>query len=165
MATTNPADVLLAIDRWATRNLLDACRSLRDEQFHAGFEIGPGSLHDTITHILGAQRGWTDVLTERPEPRVRLEQGTRSVDELVELHGAVADEFEAAARAGSPGDVLRPSRGGTTYTFTRGGILTHVTTHGVHHRAQCLNMMRAIGVVSLPMVSVVEWMMVAEPVE
>ncbi len=165
MPTTDPSDVLLAMDRWATRNVLDACASMSDEQFHRRFDIGLGSLHDTLTHVLGAQRGWTDVLTVRPEPRTRLEEGRRSVDELVALHAEVADEFEAAARAGSPDDVLRPSRRGTTYAFTRGGILTHVTTHGVHHRAQCLNMLRHMGFEQLPPVSGMEWMLLAEPVD
>ena len=50
------------------------------------------------------------------------------------------------------------TRGGKSYTFTRGGVLTHVTTHGVHHRAQCLNMFRQLGVSPVPASSVLEWM-------
>lgn len=165
MTTTNPADVLLELDRWATQNVLQACSALSHGDFHRRFEMGLGSLHDTLTHILGAQRGWTDVLTERAEPRVRLEEGQRSVAELFELHPTVAEEFESAARSGSPTDVLRPSRRGQTFAFTRGGILTHVTTHGVHHRAQCLNMLRQLGLEALPMTSGMEWMMHAEPIE
>ncbi len=159
MPTTDPSEVMLAHDRWATANLISACRPLSEDQFHQHFEMGLGSLHDTITHILGAQRGWTDVLTERAEPRVRLEEGHRSVDELAALHAEVADEFESACRLGNPADVLRPSRRGQTYAFSRGGIRTHVCTHGVHHRAQCMNMLRHLGVEKLPPTSAMEWMM------
>ncbi|GJM19402.1 MAG: hypothetical protein DHS20C14_16150 [Phycisphaeraceae bacterium] len=165
MATTDPRDVLLAHDRWATANLIEACRPLRAEQFVQRFEMGPGSLQATLTHVLGTMRGWTDVLTERAERRARLEEREHTLDELAGLLDPIADELAAAALAGSPDDVLRPSRGGNTYAFTRGGILTHVTTHGMHHRAQCLNMLRHLGVETLPMSSVMEWMLMAEPVK
>lgn len=159
MTVTDPLDVLLALDRWASANLIDACRALDEASFHRQFEMGRGSLHDTIAHVLGSVRGWTDVLQARPEPRVRLEEGRYSIDELSELASAVADEFEVEARAGAAADVFRPSRRGVEYAFTRGGIVTHVATHGVHHRAQCLNMLRQLGIEPLPPVSGMEWML------
>jgi uncharacterized damage-inducible protein DinB len=53
-------------------------------------------------------------------------------------------------------------RGGKMYTFTRGAVVTHVTTHGMHHRAQCLNMLRHVGVSPLPPSSVLEWMLMVD---
>ncbi|RMH26245.1 MAG: hypothetical protein D6693_07555 [Planctomycetota bacterium] len=41
-------------------------------------------------------------------------------------------------------------------------MVTHVCTHGMHHRAQCLNMLRRLGVETLPPSSVVEWMLTAD---
>ena len=78
MATSNPLDILLAQNRWANRNLIESCSALSDEQFHQRFEMGLGSLHDTITHILGAMRGWGDMLApEGPEVVAQLvEKGT-----------------------------------------------------------------------------------------
>jgi uncharacterized damage-inducible protein DinB len=35
----------------------------------------------------------------------------------------------------------------------------HVATHGMHHRAQCLNMLRQLGVNPLPPISVLEWIL------
>ena len=77
MTTSDPVDILLTQNRWATRNLLEACAALPHEQFHQRFEMGPGSLHDTVTHILGAMRGWGDMLAGR-EQRPRLEEGGAS---------------------------------------------------------------------------------------
>jgi uncharacterized damage-inducible protein DinB len=37
-----------------------------------------------------------------------------------------------------------------------------VATHGVHHRAQCLNMLRHLGVKPLPLSSVAEWSRTAD---
>jgi uncharacterized damage-inducible protein DinB len=40
-------------------------------------------------------------------------------------------------------------------------MLIHVTTHGMHHRAQCLNMLRQLAVPGisdrLPEIDVLEW--------
>ncbi|MCH7793309.1 MAG: hypothetical protein IID31_13640, partial [Planctomycetes bacterium] len=49
-----------------------------------------------------------------------------------------------------------------SYSFTRGGVLTHVATHGMHHRAQCLNMFRSLGIAPLPPTSVLEWMLMVD---
>jgi len=159
MILTQPFDILLAHDRWATRNILVACASLTPEQFHQRFEIGPGSLHDTTTHMLGALRGWTDGLTRATTPSVRpdRDQRQRTVAELMTLQDEIATAFEQAARAEPLDTVMRIPRGDKTYEFSRGVMITHVTTHGMHHRAQCLNMLRHLGVTPLPLSSVVEW--------
>lgn len=159
MPTTDPLKILLSHERWATQQILNACSALTTEQFHRPFEMGPGSLHNTTTHLLGSMRGWTDMLAGR-EPRPRLEQDgvRRTPAELLALQDEVANEFHAIAAAHPVDDLVSAVRGGKTYTFTRGGVLTHVTTHGMHHRAQCLNMLRHLGVNPLPMSSVLEWM-------
>ena len=48
-------------------------------------------------------------------------------------------------------------REGQVIRLTRAGVITQVTTHGMHHRAQCLNMLRHLGVKPLPPSSVIEW--------
>jgi uncharacterized damage-inducible protein DinB len=160
MPTSDPLEILLVHNRWATRNLLEACKALPNEQFHQRFDMGPGSLHDTLTHVLGAMRGWGDMLAGR-EQRDRLEGTERSPDELLALLDEIADDMEASARAHPNDEVVTGERGGRTYSFLRGGVLTHVTTHGMHHRAQCLNMMRQMGV-EFPPSAVVEWIMMVD---
>lgn len=161
MPTGQPVDVLLAHDRWATTNVLEACASLPPERFHRSFEMGPGSLHDTITHMLAAMQAWGDMLAGR-EIRERLEGEQRTAEQLLTLHHEVSDEFEQAVRAHPIDEPVTAERRGQSFTFARGGVLTHVTTHGMHHRAQCLNMLRQLGVEKLPPNSVVEWMLMAD---
>jgi uncharacterized damage-inducible protein DinB len=158
MAVTEPHAVMIAHDRWANGKMYEACKALSDEQFHQTFEMGCGSLHDNLVHNLGAMRGWTDVL-HATEQRPRLEGLRLDVDGVIALQDEVTGDFEAAALQGSFDDVLTPERNGQTYRFTRGGILVHVMTHSMHHRAQCLNMLRQMGVETLPMSSVMEWML------
>jgi uncharacterized damage-inducible protein DinB len=162
MPTTDPLEILLVHSQWATRQILQTCANLTPEQFHQRFEMGPGSLHDTTTHMLAAQRAWTDMLVGRDE-RPRLEGTRRTPAELLALLDEISADFAATAKAHPLDGTITRSRAGKTYTFPRGGVLTHVTTHGMHHRAQCLNMLRHVGVSPLPSSSVVEWMIAGEP--
>ncbi len=172
--TSDPLDVLLKHNAWATRALLEYCRTLTHEQFHQLFEMGPGSLHNTLTHIIGTMRGWTDLLVGR-EIRLRLEDEQRSIDELVTMLDSFDEELRAAAMAHPADEVLEGEFMQRPYRFTRGAILTHVTTHGMHHRAQVMNMLRQLCANDTPEspespespaspdVSVLTWMLAVDP--
>lgn len=163
MAQTDPLQILLSHNLWATRELIVACQSLDPAQFRQEFPIGLGSLQKTITHILGALRSWGDLLAGR-EQRLRLEQDgqDRSADELLGLLDAIATDVQFAAQSLPLDQMVTASRAGRMFHFSRAGILAHVMTHGVHHRAQGLNMLRHLGVAPLPQSSVLEWMLVTD---
>jgi uncharacterized damage-inducible protein DinB len=161
MPTSEPIDILLAHDRWATLQILNSCASLAPEKFHQRFEMGPGSLHDTATHIIGAMASWGDLLAGR-EFRPRLEGTQRTVAELLQLLEEVTTDFGASAKSHPLDELVTRERGGKSYTLPRGGVITHVMTHGMHHRAQCLNMLRHVGVDPLPQSSVLQWMVAGE---
>jgi uncharacterized damage-inducible protein DinB len=166
MAESNPLEILLKHDRWATRNMLDACAPLSHEQLHRRFEMGRGSVHDTTAHIIGAMRRWQDMLAGRPDrPRIDQDGMEHSIAELIALHEQIAEEFAQLARGQPLDGVITAERGGKKYAFTRGAILVHVTTHGMHHRAQCLNMLRHLGVSPLPLSSVLEWIRTVDGAE
>jgi len=142
-------DIMLEHNAWATREVLRACGALDDGAWHRTFEIGPGSLHDTLTHIVGAMFRWADRIDGAPrEVRPSIEDGTRRTP--IELRAlldlAAADLAASAARARHRGlaTALDVTLGGRLYRFTLGGMLVHVATHGTHHRAQCLNMLRRL---------------------
>ena len=160
MPSSDPAAILLAHNRWATRQIIDFCRPLSHDQFHQKFEMGEGSLHDSITHILAAMRGWGDLLAGREQGERLEEQGPFTIDQLAQLLDELADDFNANTTPHD--DIATGERGGKTYSFTRGAVVTHVTTHGMHHRAQCCNMLRQLGVEGPFRVSVVEWTFMAD---
>ena len=163
MPMSDPVEILLASNRWATKNILDACRNLSPEQLNQEFEMGLGTIKRTLTHILGAMQGWGDLLAER-EQRPRLEEDDLSLDELETRLDAIADDLLQSSRSHPVDEIVSGERGGRTYSFTRGAVLTHVTTHGMHHRAQCLNMLRQMGVETMPPSSVMEWTLMGEKV-
>jgi uncharacterized damage-inducible protein DinB len=159
MPESDPLQILLHHDRWATAQLLDACGRLAAEQFHRRFEIGHNTLHDTLTHMIGAARTWIDSLAgQEPRPRLETDGQRRTVEQLLSLFDETYRELSAEARRGPLDEALiRRMRDGRTLQFTRGAVLVHVTTHGTHHRAQCLNMLRQLAVTPLPPSSVAEW--------
>lgn len=181
--STDANRILIASDAWGTRTLLRHCRPLSHAQFHQRFEIGLGSLHDTFTHIISVARRWTDRLAGRT-PRAMLmvlaefphlggEAKERGIDELT----ALADEAEAdllriissdPAWLASTVTVEWPGEPGTVkvYTFSRAAVIVHLTTHGYHHRAQALNMIKRLAVPGvsdrLPEPSAVDWQAAVE---
>ena len=163
MPESDPLQILLSHDRWATTQMLDACSKLSDEQFHRRFEIGPGSLHDTLTHVVSAMRAMTETLAGdgpggTPRPRPEGDGRRRTPGELRGLLEEAWGELAGESRRRPLGEtVTRRTRDGRTLTMTRAAVVVHVTTHGTHHRAQCLNMLRRLGVTPLPPSSVAEW--------
>jgi uncharacterized damage-inducible protein DinB len=157
-------EILLSHDRWASVQILDACGGLSADQFQQRFEMGPGSLHDTLVHVVGAMRAWTETLAGA-ELRPRLEEDgqRRTPEQIRELLEESWREFAAEARRRPLAEtVTRRLRNGRTLQFTRGAVIAHVTTHGMHHRAQCLNMLRQLGITPLPPSSVSEWTWLGE---
>jgi uncharacterized damage-inducible protein DinB len=159
MPESDPLQILLAHDQWATTQLLNACGDLATDQFHHRFDIGPGSLHDTLTHMIAAMRTWADTLAQRePRPRLETDGQQRTPQQLRELHEEASREFASEARRRPLDEIVtRTLRDGRTIQITRGAVAVQVTTHGMHHRAQCLNMLRRLGVEKLPPSSVAEW--------
>jgi uncharacterized damage-inducible protein DinB len=156
-------DILLAHNLWATNQLLMHCRGLTEAQFHQRFDIGPGSLHDTLTHILGSIQRWGNVLDSQPAGE-GLAKTSRTPDELLAMLQTLGNRFNQLALSHPLDGLVVGQRGGKTYRFVRGALITHVTTHAVHHRAQCLNMLRQLGATPLPAIAVLDWMVNADPV-
>jgi caffeoyl-CoA O-methyltransferase len=170
-AASDPLDILLRHDAWATREVLRACSRLTDEQWHRRFEIGPGSLHDALTHVVGAMLRWADRIDGPPtELRPSIEGvARRTPAELLALLEAAESGLAASAdraRARGLGTEFDVTLAGKTHRFTLGAALVHVTTHGMHHRAQCLNMLRHLSAPGisdrLPEIDPLDWQLQAE---
>ncbi len=174
---SQPFEILLAHNHWATRRVLDLCRPLSREQFHQPFPIGPAEtdgLHATLTHIVGCMRRWCDRIAERdlrptiehPRPGYsgETDHRDRTPDELQALLSEATEDLRwviELSQARGLDTVIRMEFGGKTYSFTRGAALIHVLTHGHYHRAQCMNMLRQLGVIGggkpTPDLDVVDW--------
>jgi uncharacterized damage-inducible protein DinB len=164
MPSSDPLQILLSHDHWASAQMLDACSNLMEGQFHRRFEIGHGSLHDTLAHMIAVVRALADTLADAaPRPRLEGDGQRRTPGQLRLLLDQAYPQFTFEARRRPlDGTVTRRTRDGRLLTMTCGAVLVHVATHGTHHRAQCLNMLRQLGVTPLPPSSVAEWTWMGE---
>jgi uncharacterized damage-inducible protein DinB len=131
----DPVTIALDHNHWANTQVAAACARLNTEGFHRRFEMGLGSLHDTLLHILSAMRGWTDLLAGREQPRWRIEGGPFELAWLERELDAAHAELVAQAHAAALDATISRERQGKVFTHTRAEVIVHVTTHGVHHRA------------------------------
>jgi uncharacterized damage-inducible protein DinB len=147
-------DRLLGHDAGTTRELLLLSRGLSDEQLDREFDLGHRTVRATALHVLRNMEVWADLMggrlpREAPQEAwvVRLE---RAAEDLRRVARAVAERGGWDERFL---DTLDDPPAEKTY----GGAIAHVITHGMHHRAQWLHMLRRLGVEGVPEGDVLGW--------
>lgn len=154
-------DRLLGHDAWTTRELLLRCRELDDAQLNRRFDIGDRSLRETFLHIIGNMESWTDFMAERPARQTIEQESTSSIQALLtRLSQAAKDLAHVSRRIQSEGrldqmvvDVLDVP----PVSKPLGGMIVHVITHSMHHRAQALYIMEQLGLTDLPEGDALGW--------
>lgn len=166
--TSDPYDVLLAHNLWATREILKLCAKLTPEQFLQPFPVGPaekGGLHATLKHIIGAMGRWSDRISGRP---VRPFMGptdvvVRTPPKLAEILQSHHNDLAALAPSirADPARLIKVDFGGKDFIFTSGAAYIHILTHGHYHHAQCINILRQLNIpgisTHLPELDVTDW--------
>lgn len=152
-------DRLLGHDSWTTRRLLDQAAALTDQQLDQEFDIGHRTLRRTLAHIIWNIECWTDLMKgggvrPRPEPN-------QSITALSQRHEAASSEFIQFAREIADQNRLDEAFLDVLDDPPRkkpfGGVIVHLATHVMHHRAQLLFMMRRLGVEDLPEGDALSW--------
>lgn len=150
-------DRLLAHDAWTTRQLLDLCATLPDEQLDHEFDIGHRTLRATLHHIISNMEIWSALMAGEPI------EG--SSDQT--LTGLRERLSAAASRLQTIGSHVQQTNGWDATWIdhlddpprekTFGTALAHIITHSMHHRAQLLFMLKHSGVEPLPEGDVFSW--------
>jgi uncharacterized damage-inducible protein DinB len=150
---------LLGHDSWTTRQLLNKAELLTDSQLDHEFDMGHLTVRRTFEHVIRNVECWTDLM-QGNKPRHRPDSA-QSVDDLTARFEAAAAELLEFAR-----EIVAQDRLDDTFVDTLdtppqeksfGGTILHVATHGMHHRAQLLFMLRRLGVAELPEGDVLSW--------
>jgi uncharacterized damage-inducible protein DinB len=150
-------DRLLGHDAWTTRQLLLRCQSLSDEQMHRAFDIDNRSLSATFAHLIGAMEFHTDHLLGRTSSESDRED--TSVEGMLLRLTKVAKSFAAFAtkveREGREDEMMinQDNEG----LRTLGGVIAHVITHNMHHRAQAMYILDQLGVSDIIEGDVLGW--------
>src|SRR5882724_4263395 len=80
-------DRLLGHDAWTTRQLLDICATLTDEQLDREFDIGHRTLRSTLDHVIHNMEVWSALMAQQKVER----HSDRSIPGLLRrLHAASA---------------------------------------------------------------------------
>lgn len=159
---SNPLRILLHFDRWATERLFAVCGQLSDAQLDQEFPIGLKSLRRTFGHLVGNMNYWADIADGRPARPFDSSAGP--LDEIVRRFEAAWDDLSGILSRSTPArleEVITDEFdnrefGKGTIGFRRVAVLLHVLNHGTHHRAQCLNMLRHLGVNPLPEIDLID---------
>ena len=157
-----PLRILLQFDRWATDRIFATCRTLSDTELDTEFPIGIGSIRATLAHLAGGMDWWID----HCEQRTLREYDTRT-GSLEEIYRRFLRAWEEIERILLPSNQARweqvifdsfddPTYGKGTLRFRRSAVLLHLFNHGTHHRVQCLNMFRHLGVTPLPEIDLID---------
>lgn len=139
-------DRLLGHDAWTTRQLLLRCRELTAEQIDRNFDIGDRSLRRTFYHLIACMENHTDLLLGRS-----LEDSYRNdetIDGMLARLTVVAKDFAEIAkkvqREGRADEMVTNANNGNRRSF--GGVIAHLLTHSMHHRAQIMYLFEKLGV-------------------
>jgi len=150
-------DRLLGHDAWTTRQLLEICVTLTEEQLDREFEIGHRTLRATFHHVVSNMEVWSALMASVAVHR----EADRSIAGLLKRLDAASRRLADVARAVADRDgwddrwldVLDNPPRQKTY----GAAIAHILTHSMHHRAQVLYMLRLSGLTNLPEGDVFSW--------
>jgi uncharacterized damage-inducible protein DinB len=138
-------DRLLGHDAWTTRQLLTACQALPDELLDKEFDIDQRSLRRTFVHIIANLETWTDLLAGRPMQKKTGESIPELLERLATASRAFAGVARKVAREGRYDDTLLDTFDDPPKLKTYGGVIGHLLTHSMHHRAQVMYLMEKAG--------------------
>lgn len=163
MLISDPYRIHANFDRWATQRLLAVCGGLNAESLDRQFPIGLGTLRRTFTHLVASMEYWFDRADSR-SLRPFNSKPDEAMDSIaMRFAAAWADVNGIIERYGPAGlaevissDFAQDDGSKIPVRFTRGSILLHVFNHGTHHRVQCLNMFRHLGVDPLPEIDLID---------
>lgn len=154
-------DRLLGHDEWTTGELLRRCAELTESQLRQQFDIGVGSLHKTLVHMIADVRIWTDLMSTGSTDGTTSTWNTFDLAELTDAHTTGYAAFAELARRVQAeqrlNEVWVDSSDNPPTAKSFGGVILHIITHNMHHRAQILTMLRQLGLQDLPEGDLLSW--------
>jgi uncharacterized damage-inducible protein DinB len=137
----------LGYETWTLRHMIMRCQELSPEQLHITFDMGHGSLHETLTHVIRNLEVWTDLMRAR-EVRDLPPITADAALYLARFDAAMADFSDCATTLAEQDrldetyiDVLDNPPKAKSF----GGTLLHLLTHTTVHRWEVQHMLQRLG--------------------
>lgn len=134
---------------WANDLLLRASAGLGDAALDRAFEMGLGTLRQTLAHTLTAEKAWlgrcgvdvtgVDLQWDAPHAVAHLQAQAQRLRDVRSPWLAGLAEAQIARL------VEHTGKDGQRFGVPLGEILMHVVSHATYHRAQAVNMLRHLG--------------------
>jgi uncharacterized damage-inducible protein DinB len=124
-------------NRWANLQLIEACRSLTDEQLDTRAPGTSGTVRELLMHVVGGQQMFV-LRTKGRQHEGELNRASAwpGFDALLELARQSSDQLVAIAEAlVEDSEVALPYRG-KAYRYPTSFFLAHAAGHGVEHRTE-----------------------------
>lgn len=149
-------DVLFTYDGWATRRLLEECRTLTQEQLEQPLGLGHGTIERTLVHLIGSMMFFADRLNRRlPRARPDHDDKSRTPEELLNLFDMAQRELrESIAKTidtHSLTDILNWTDEDTgdidpLDQISYAVAFAQMIDHNIHHRTQVTDMLSLLGI-------------------
>ncbi len=142
---------LFAYNEWANQKLLEAAAGLNEDEFGRQVSGSYESVRMSVVHIVLVQGLWLSVLNGKPEvPPPPQEFAGIPFDELKRRFARSHDDLRAYAadlteeRMAAEISTFHP-RERKEYRWPAWQLVTHLTNHSAHHRAEAGIMLALLG--------------------
>lgn len=153
-------DRLLRHDAWTTRRLMELSMPLSDLQLDQQFPMGLGTLRRTFAHIVFNAEVWTELIAGADRIS-SAPPATSPMTLLIERFDRASDMLYAVSRsltdAGRLDETFVDHLADPPRRKSNGAGILHIATHGMHHRAQILYMLRQLQIADVPEGDALSW--------
>ncbi len=147
--TLQEIKLLHAYNSWANSRVFDGLANLPADQYTQDMKSSHGGIHETFTHIVGAEKIWLSRWVGKPDTMLKAgEMG--SLEELRSIWEKVG--YDMARFLGTMSDKklqetfsLTTSKG-ATFTHVYWQAIQHMVNHSTYHRGQITTMLRQLQV-------------------
>jgi uncharacterized damage-inducible protein DinB len=139
--------MMLQYDRWATHELLEACRVLTADQLSASMPGVSGTVGELLTHIVGAMRTFAFRTRGRQdEGEWSRESPWPGFDALQAAASSASDDLIAIAEALEREEDVDLPFMGKRFRFPKSFFLVHAVEHGTEHRTEVKVALNQLGI-------------------
>jgi len=147
--TLQEIKTLVAYSAWATNRIFEALEELSPEETMRDMKSSHGSIHGTLTHLVGAEKIWLSRMSGTPDKATIKPTDVPTVADVKTTWEQTG--FALAKFLGLQTDKkLEDTFGfltltGEQFTYRYGEALQHVVNHSTFHRGQVVALMRQMG--------------------
>lgn len=148
-----------AYSEWAMERVFAGAAELDEPLLDQPFDMGSGSLRKNLQHMIDAERWWLGnwAADRAPFPRDEPSQSLPAMREQYAKLAGERNQFIEGLDAESADRVVYVTAGGPDSCFRVTESLVQLCGHGTHHRAQCSNMLRKLGI-TIGWLDIVQWL-------